>query len=142
LGRVYGQGAVRINPENGTIKNFSTELLNGNVVNISGRQGTVWLATLGGASEIKTDDNFSVKNYSQDNGLATDYLYQVFKTVKNRVWFATDRAGVDMLDEKGIHHFTEKSFLKGDQWLCRGFFAQSVANVQNEGLYVFDDHGF
>lgn len=138
----YGEGAIRINPNDSRIKYFNKELLNGNVVHISGRKGTIWLATLGGASAIKTDNNFAVRNYSQADGLATDYLYQVFADSKNRVWFATDRAGIDMLDDKGFHHFTENLSLK----VIYGFAEDSLhhlwANVQNEGLFVFDEKGF
>ena len=104
---LYGEGAIRINPQNNAIKSFSKELRNGSVLNISGKNKTVWLATLGGATEIKIDKNFEIENYSQTEGLATDYIYQVFTDSKDRVWFATDRDGVDMLDATGFHHFKE-----------------------------------
>lgn len=139
---LYGEGVLRIDPKNGALKQFNKELRNGSVLNITGKNKTVWLATLGGASEIKLDDHFSVKNHTSANGLSTDYIYQVFIDSKNRVWFATDRNGVDMLDEKGFHHF-EENF---DSKVVYGFAedaAQRVwANVQDLGLFIFDEKKF
>jgi len=138
----YGEGAIRINPGNNEIKTFSKELRNGSVLNISGKNKTIWLATLGGAAEIRIDNNFSVKNYSTSDGLATDYIYQVFADSQNRIWFATDRDGVDMLDTSGLHHFKENLSSK----VVYGFAEDSLhhvwANVQDAGLFLFDGKNF
>jgi ligand-binding sensor domain-containing protein len=138
----YGEGVIRINPTNNAIRDFSNQILNGNVVNISGRDKTVWLATLGGASEIKMDANFLVTNYNHDNGLATDYLYQVFIDSKGRVWFATDREGIDMLDEEGFHHFKDNLTSHVVLGLAEDSKNQVWANVQNEGLFIFKGDKF
>src|SRR6185369_7163784 len=133
---------IRINPQTYTIRSFYKELNNGSVLNISGNNKTVWLATLGGATRISLDKNFEVKNYIEKEGLATDYIYQVFTDSQNRVWFATDRAGVDMLDSNGLHHFKEN--LSSN--VVYGFAEDSLhriwANVQNAGLFVFDGKNF
>src|SRR5258706_3958317 len=42
---LYGEGALRINPSNHLIRNFNKELNNGSVLNISGKNKTIWLAT-------------------------------------------------------------------------------------------------
>jgi hypothetical protein len=97
---------------------------------------------LGGASEIRTDENFAIKNYNSTSGLSTDYIYQVFIDSKNRIWFATDRNGVDMLDANGFHHF-EDHF---DAKVVYGFTEDAThrvwANVQDLGLFVFDEKKF
>ncbi len=139
---LYGEGVIRIDPNSNAIRSFYKELNNGSVLNISGKNKTVWLATLGGATEIKIDKNFLMKNYNQANGLATDYIYQVFTDSQDRVWFATDRDGVDMLDAEGLHHFKEN--LSSN--VVYGFAEDSLhriwANVQNSGLFVFDGKKF
>src|SRR5579859_3063736 len=84
---LYGEGVLRLHPKTYAIKSFNKELRNGSVLNISGKGNSIWLATLGGASEIRMDKNFAVKNYSTSDGLATDYIYQVFTDSKERVWF-------------------------------------------------------
>ncbi len=139
---LYGEGAIRINPQNNSIKVFDKELRNGSVLNISGKNKSVWLATLGGAAEIKIDKNFVVKNYSQADGLATDYIYQVFTDSRDRVWFATDRAGVDMLDEHGLHHFGDNLASKVVYGFAEDSLHHVFANVQNSGLFVFDEKKF
>lgn len=138
----YGEGAIRINSNNGEIKSFSKELRNGSVLNISGKNKTVWLATLGGATEIRIDKNFSVKNYSTTDGLATDYIYQVFADSQNRIWFATDRDGVDMLDTSGLHHFKENLSSKVVYGLAEDSLHRVWANVQDAGLFLFDGKKF
>jgi ligand-binding sensor domain-containing protein len=139
---LYGEGAIRINPQNNTTRVFFKELRNGSVLNISGKNKTVWFATLGGAAQIRIDKNFEVKNFSEADGLATDYIYQVFTDSQDRVWFATDRNGVDMLDAKGLHHFKENLASK----VVYGFAEDSLhnvwTNVQNAGLFLFDGNKF
>ncbi len=139
---LYGEGVVRINPHNHEIRSFNKELNNGSVLNISGKNKTIWLATLGGATQIKTDKNFQIKNYSEKEGLATDYIYQVFTDSKDRVWFATDRDGVDMLDGDGLHHFKENLSLNVVYGFAEDSLHQVWANVQNAGLFVFDGKKF
>ena len=139
---LYGEGVIRIDPHTNAIRSFYRELSNGSVLNISGKNKTIWLATLGGATRIRTDKNFEIKNYIEKEGLATDYIYQVFTDSQDRVWFATDRDGVDMLDDKGLHHFKENLSLN----VVYGFAEDSLhriwANVQNSGLFVFDGKKF
>ncbi|HTH54791.1 MAG TPA: two-component regulator propeller domain-containing protein [Cyclobacteriaceae bacterium] len=139
---LYGEGVLRIDPKNGTIKQLNKELRNGSVLNISGKDKTIWLATLGGVSEIKLNDNFLVKNYSTSDGLSTDYIYQVFVDSKSRVWFATDRNGVDMRDENGFHHFEENFDAKVVYGFAEDAAHRVWANVQDLGLFVFDEKKF
>jgi ligand-binding sensor domain-containing protein len=139
---LYGEGAIRINPSNNLIRSFNKELNNGSVLNISGKNKTIWLATLGGATQIRIDKNFEVKNYMEKEGLATDYIYQVFTDSQDRVWFATDRDGVDMLDATGLHHYKENLSLNVVYGLAEDSLHRIWANVQNAGLFVFDGKQF
>ena len=139
---LYGEGVLRIDPKNGAVKQFNKELRNGSVLNITGKKNRIWLATLGGATEIKTEGDFSVKSYNTTNGLSTDYIYQVFIDSKDRVWFATDRNGVDMLDEKGFHHFEENFDAKVVYGFAEDAQHRVWANAQGLGLFVFDETRF
>jgi ligand-binding sensor domain-containing protein len=139
---LYGEGVLQINIASGKIRLFNKELRNGNVLSITGKDHKIWLATLGGAEEISVSGGRAVfKNYSTDTGLSSDFIYQVFIDSRNRVWFATDGKGVDMLDAKGFHHYqgmeslvvygiTEDS--NGDIWI----------NVQGSGLYKLEADRF
>ncbi|MGC4023486.1 MAG: two-component regulator propeller domain-containing protein [Cyclobacteriaceae bacterium] len=139
---LYGEGVLRIDPKSGSVKSFGKELRNGNVLNISGNGNDIWLATLGGATLIKRNENFSVKNFTTSNGLSTDYIYQVFIDSKKRVWFATDRNGVDMLDENGFHHFKENLDAKVIFGFAEDAQHRIWANVQSAGLFLFDEKQF
>jgi len=139
---LYGEGAIRINPQTYAIRNFYKELNNGSVLNISGKNKTIWLATLGGATRISLNKNFEVKNYIEKEGLATDYIYQVFTDSQDRVWFATDRDGVDMLDDKGLHHFKDNLSLNVVYGFAEDSRHRIWANVQNAGLFIFDGKKF
>ncbi len=139
---LYGEGALRINPQNNVIRSFNKELNNGSVLNISGKNKTIWLATLGGAARIQIDKKFGIKNYLEKDGLATDYIYQVFTDSQDRVWLATDRDGVDMLDANGLHHFKENLGLNVVYGFAEDSLHQVWANVQNSGLFVFDGYKF
>ncbi|HTJ51954.1 MAG TPA: two-component regulator propeller domain-containing protein, partial [Cyclobacteriaceae bacterium] len=136
---LFGEGLLRINPKTGKITYLNKELRNGNVLNITGKDNVVWLATLGGGVKITIQgEKLDVKNYTSEDGLISDYIYQVFIDSKDRVWFATDGKGVDMLDAQGFHHF-EKDFATK---VVYGFAEDSKSaiwtNVQGEGLYKFD----
>jgi len=139
---LYGEGVLRIDPKRGAIKQLNKELRNGSILNIAGKGKTIWLATLGGASEIKLTDNFAVNNYNTTNGLSTDYIYQVFIDSKDRAWFATDRNGVDMLDTKGFHHFEENFDAKVVYGFAEDATGRVWANVQDLGLFVFNETKF
>ncbi|HWA34882.1 MAG TPA: triple tyrosine motif-containing protein, partial [Cyclobacteriaceae bacterium] len=139
----YGEGVIRINPANGALQHLNKELRNGNVLNITGKGNEVWLATLGGVSQIKTSGGgFSVKNFTSQDGLISDYIYQVFIDSKDRLWFSTDGKGVDMLDEFGVQHFQDGLNSKVVYGMTEDGARNLWANVQGEGLYRFDGKKF
>lgn len=140
---LYGQGVLRIEPETGSTRFFQKELANGNVLSITGKGDTLWLATLGGATRIiENGSRLQFENFGRAEGLVSDYIYQVFIDSRSRVWFATDGKGVGMLDSKGFHHF-EKGLASR---VVYGFAEDKNkviwANVQGEGLFSFQDNEF
>lgn len=140
---LYGEGALRIGPENGKIRYLNAELRNGNILSIAGKGNHVWLATLGGGSEIKVNgENLTIKNYGSDAGLSTDYIYQVFVDSKNRVWFATDGKGIDMLDSAGFHHFQKGLASRVVYGFAEDGQHRIWANVQGEGLFLLENGAF
>ncbi len=133
---LYGEGVIVIDTKTLKITYFLEELRNGSVLNISGRGNQVWIATLEGASRFTfTDGKWELKNYSREDGLGSDYIYQVFVDTQKRVWFATDREGIDMLDTNGFHHFEEGLESKAILGFAEDGHHQIWANVQGKGLY-------
>jgi ligand-binding sensor domain-containing protein len=140
---LYGEGVIRIDPSTGKVVHFNSELRNGNILSITGKGNVVWLATLGGGTRIEIQPGkFAIRNYGQNEGLISDYIYQIFIDGNDRVWFATDGKGVDMLDRTGLHHIAGPIKNKVVFGFAEDKSATIWANVQGEGLYKFDGHEF
>jgi ligand-binding sensor domain-containing protein len=140
---LFGDGLLRIDPRNLKVTYFKNELRNGNVLNVTGKDGEIWLATLGGVTKVTSaNGRFTFKNYSKADGLSSDFIYQVFIDTKNRKWFSTDGKGVDMLDDEGFHNFQEGLPSKIVYGVTEDGSGNIWANVQGNGLYVFDGQRF
>jgi ligand-binding sensor domain-containing protein len=140
---LYDEGLLKINIATGQVSQIKEGLANGSVLHITGHNNQVWLATLGGASQLTlSGDKTEIKNYHSENGLSTDYIYQVFIDSQQRVWFATDRAGIDMLDQNGFHHYKGEINAKVIYGFAEDANHQVWANVQSSGLFIFDKDQF
>jgi ligand-binding sensor domain-containing protein len=137
---LYGEGVLRIDPETLRIQRFTRELRNGNVLNITGKGEDIWLATLGGVTKISATTNGSLAftNLSQTDGLASDFIYQVYVDSKSRAWLSTDGKGVDMIDQAGIHHYEKGLPVKIVYGVVEDARGTIWANVQGSGLYYFN----
>jgi len=141
---LYGEGVLRIHPTTGQVKHLQSELRNGNILSITGSGHAVWLATLGGTTRIDLADEgpLAIRNYSSDDGLASDFIYQALVDGE-RVWFATDGKGLAMQDaEEVFHQFSEGLPSAVIYGVARDGKGQIWANVQGNGLYIFDGEKF
>ena len=148
----FGDGLYCYQPASGVLRHFTEQdgLTNASILSIDGYQGQVWLATLGGVTEIDARQNIInqpriiAKNYNLEGGLGTNFIYKVFVDSQGRTWFGTDGKGVSVLEEgsitnyavadslpiKAVYSITED--LNGHIWL----------STAKEGLYEFDGTGF
>jgi ligand-binding sensor domain-containing protein len=139
---LYGEGVLRIHPQSGKIRHLNKELRNGNILSIAGSENIVWLATLGGVSQITIlGDELKVKNYSTTDGLASDFIYQVF-VQGDKVWFATDGKGLAMLDNEGFHQYLEGLPNAVVYGMAEDSSHKLWVNVQGGGVYSFDGKRF
>src|SRR5205085_10903746 len=83
-----------------------------------------------------------IKNFTREDGLISEYIYQVFIADDNKVWFGTDGKGVDMLDENGFHHFKDGLNSKVVYGFTEDNDHNIWINVQGEGIYKFDGGKF
>ena len=140
---LYGNGLLRIHPESGDVKHFYRELRNGNILSITGRGNTLWIATLGGGTAIEKDHGeYTFTNYSSDDGLSSDFIYQVFMDSRRRIWFATDGKGVSMLDDNGFHRFDAGPASGVAYSFAEDFNHDIWVNTQGDGVYKFTDNKF
>lgn len=149
----FDQGIYITDPTTGESINIREEdgLVNNNVLSIAGVGNSIWLATLGGVSKITLRDPGSrkrfisqIQNFTSENGLGSNFIYQVFVDSKKRVWFATDGRGVTVLeDENFINFSTDKGLTskviysitedaKGNIWVSSA----------NQGLYKYENNRF
>ncbi len=86
-------------------------LANDNVLSVSGDMVNVWIATLGGVTccniqmEISSKEDLLFQNFTQESGLHSNYLYQVFIDSKGRVWFATDGNGLKVFEKNTFRSY-------------------------------------
>lgn len=140
---LYGEGVLRIDPLTGKIQYINKELRNGNILNITGRGSVVWLATLGGGTQINiSGKQLEIKNFGHEEGLVSDYIYQVFIDSQDRVWFATDGKGVGMLDKSGFHHYEKGLKSKVVYGFAEDKSRVIWINVQGDGLYKLENETF
>lgn len=140
---LYGEGVIRIHPGTGQLQYLRKELNNGNVLSIAGDDRYVWLATLGGGTRIEyTATPMRVTNFTQKDGLVSDFIYQVFVDKKKRVWFGTDGKGAVMLDEKGFHHFEQVRGSNVVYGFAEDTHGNVWANIQGDVLYRYDGSRF
>jgi len=109
-----GEGLFRMNVETGKWRRIAENPItnNGNILSIAGKDNQVWISTLNGVSrfnltEINYDLNAGIAftNYSKKDGLGSDYIYHILIDTNNRVWFATDGAGVAVFKNNSFTNF-------------------------------------
>jgi len=136
---LYGEGVLLIDPRSGHVKHLQRELRNGNVLGITGKGDDIWMATLGGATKVTVQGrDLLFRNFGTQQGLSSDFIYQVFVDSRNRVWLATDGKGVDMFDGIVFHHFENGLPSKIVYGITEDNRGKIWANVQGNGLYLFD----
>jgi len=132
----FNYGVFRIHPDNGSWIQITEKqgLINNNVLSISGHIDTLWMATLGGASEIilqgrAPDGPFLITSHNRDNGLVNNFIYSVFEDTHDQVWFATDGDGISVKTKSGWISYDEKNGL-GDDVIY------SITGDQRENIWI------
>ncbi len=133
----FDKGIFRIDNKTGNSIHIDDKkgLTTQSILSITGRQSTLWLASLGGAIKIKLGDDAlnlncktQVEYINSTNGLNNNFIYQILQDRKGRVWFAQDGKGINMLDKNGFHQFNEDDDIK-----AKTFF--SITEDINGGIW-------
>lgn len=120
----FGQGLYIYDPVNRNSKHLTEDdgLSNNSILNIEGLENKVWLATLGGITEISwasepTKSNLSITLFKDKFNFPAGYVYDIYVSRDRKVWFGTDGKGLYYLDSnqlrsftKPIQHFGEDTF--------------------------------
>ena len=148
-----GEGAFRLDPETGKSRKIieNDVIRNGHILSITGKGNDIWISGLNGTTHcILTEANNPVNsrlgfnNFSGSSGIGSSYVYDIFIDSRGRVWFATDGAGLIMMNQGATHRFSEKEGLKSN--VIYSVTEDSFGNIWmatwNQGLYRYDGHQF
>lgn len=104
----FGEGLFVYYPKQQRLQQIREEagLTNGSILAITGRDSTIWLATLGGVftTKLEQERDAGKITFQQPLGsalLGTDFLYCVYPDGRGRVWFGTDGHGISCLHPDG-----------------------------------------
>jgi ligand-binding sensor domain-containing protein len=101
----YGQGVIRFNFKTKESKRFKKEngLPDNSILQITGSNRYIWITTLAGIIRFDHSDNTTVlanlKIYNHENGLPTNFIYQILPDPSDRIWIGTDGNGMYYLDK-------------------------------------------
>jgi ligand-binding sensor domain-containing protein len=108
----FGRGLFRIDPVTGKQTNYTEAdgLSNGSVLDITAKDSTIWLATLGGVNsfqEVPLGERpvFSHR-FDEQSALGTNFTYTVFPDSQGRIWFGTDGEGLSVLENGRLINYS------------------------------------
>ncbi len=158
----YGQGLYVYRPATGAVRHISVQdgLVDGNIFSIDGVGQYVWLATLGGATEIKygadilKGGELAFRTIDQGDGLGANFIYKVFIDSQERVWFGTDGKGVSVLENGSVKNYPAASHNHADGNTDEDHQLHAVYSItedknghiwlstENAGIFEFDGTDF
>ena len=145
-----GKGILILNPENGSYRNLTENplLINSSILSITGRDSTVCAGGLEGVAMIfnitkknkSITEKYSFTNYNDIENVGNNYIYNVFKDSRGRVWFGTDGKGITVLENGKLTNYNKSNGLKDDHIYS---FTEDAAgniwfNTEGAGIYRFD----
>lgn len=148
----FGNGALIFDVDAKQSKWLREEdgLNNGSILSIDGSERKIWLATLGGVTELNgernpfRETNLILRNLTHETGLGANYIYKVFVDSKNRTWFATDGKGIGVLEGDQLTNYTAAA---GTSFKSVYAIAEDQNNniwfsTAREGLFKYDGRKF
>ncbi|MBK6983748.1 MAG: SpoIIE family protein phosphatase [Bacteroidetes bacterium] len=146
----YGNGIIVVSPETNNsiiIDSKKNGLSNDNICNINfADENTVYISTLGGGlikASIKENDPklFKVdKNYTEAEGLGSNYVYTSLIDNKSKLYVATDGGGLQVFDNNRFVSITEKFNLNSNTVfsLCKDNNNAIWATTNANGVIKYD----
>lgn len=111
----FGQGLYCFDPRTERYLHLTEKngLSNNSILNIDGHGETIWLATLGGITELNWKGNpikneVSVTGFNDKFNFPEVYVYDVFAGPDGKVWFGTDGKGLYVYQNGQFRFFETK----------------------------------
>ena len=147
-----GKGLFLLNAVTGVYRNIteSSTLQKGSILSITGKGNTVFVSSLEGTGYFTVlpnrsiNDKLSFSTFLNINSIGSNYIYNIFKDSKNRVWFATDGKGITVLENNVFTNYDEKQGLKDE--VVYSITEDPKGNIwfstHSTGVYKFDGKKF
>ncbi len=149
-----GRGILLFNPENGKYRNLTENPLleNSSILSITGRGNTVCAGGLEGVAMIfniteqnkSITEKYSFTNYNDIENIGNNYIYNVYKDSKGRIWFGTDGKGITVLENGKLINYNKNNGLKDDHIysFTEDAHGDIWFNTEGEGIYRFNGKTF
>jgi ligand-binding sensor domain-containing protein len=153
----FGQGLYILPAAGGSWIYFDEKsgLTNNSILHITGHGKHVWLATLGGVTEFELRDDIArhapaaVRNYQQESGLGSNFIYSVFADSRGRIWFGTDGKGLSVAEGGSITNYNQAVMADRDTLPLHAVYSIAEDNTgrlwfttAKDGLFSFDGQLF
>lgn len=149
-----GKGIILLDPETGRSRSLSENpvLENASILSITGRGNTVSAGGLEGVAMIfniaeknkNITETYVFTNYNDIENVGNNYIYNIFKDSRGRIWFGTDGKGITVLDNGKLITYNKSNGLRDDHIYS---FAEDKQgniwfNTEGAGIYRFDGKSF
>jgi ligand-binding sensor domain-containing protein len=148
-----GEGLFRMNTQTGEWRRIAENPIAfyGNILSIAGKGNQVWISTLNGVARFDLkmanydlNEKINYTNFSKKDGLGSDYVYHILIDSKNRVWFATDGAGVAVYEKEIFMNFYQNKLFpsKVAYSLAEDKKGHIWVSTYNDGLFEYNEKQF
>ncbi len=143
----YNHGLYHYTPITKKITHYTKAdgLIDNNVFSVTGTGDEIWLGTLGGAAKLDaTGSKPRFKNFTRENGLSNNFIYNVSVDSKNNKWFSTDGNGISKMDKDGFHYYDSIPGLEKNivYTTTEDIYGNTWFTGLNSGLFCFNGKSF
>jgi ligand-binding sensor domain-containing protein len=147
-----GKGIFLMEENTGRYRRVTENALlqNSSVLSITGKGRSVFVSSLEGAAEFTLNidptinSRFSYNNFSNISSIGSNYIYDIFKDSKNRIWFATDGKGITVMQDQKFTNYNESHGLKDEviYSITEDIKGNIWFSTHSAGIYKFDGKKF
>ncbi len=147
-----GKGLFIVDPVSYKIRSFKENslFLNAGILSINGRGNSVFVSSLEGSMLVQIgpgnadiEKPYSYTNYNSSS-TGTNYIYNIFKDSRNRIWFATDGNGLTLLQQDNFTYYNNKDQIKDGHIfsITEDKSGHIWFSTSGAGIYKFDGQHF
>lgn len=149
-----GKGILVLNPETGQSRSLNENplLQNASILSVTGRGNTVCAGGLEGVAMIfniseknkAITEKYSFTNYNDIENVGNNYIYNVYKDSRGRIWFGTDGKGITVLDNGKLTTYNKTNGLRDDHIysFAEDKYGNIWFNTEGAGIYCFNGKTF